>query len=70
MGLQSRIFRPSSGRELAPFGRGRGAVLLNILAAMNVAFEVEAIVHKRLDRNERLMTLHRPEPVHDLHSPS
>ena len=70
-GSRKTFFAPSSGRELAPFSQGGDAVLLEVVAATKVAFEVDVIVDGGLDGGELLETLHRPESVHGfLSSPS
>jgi hypothetical protein len=54
-----------SGRaDLTPLGESGGAVALEIIAAVEVAFLVEMVVDERVDGGEFLQTSHPPEAEH------
>ena len=55
---------PPSGRKLAPLGQGSGAVLLEDVAAVEVAILVEVVVKRGMDGSELLKGLHVPELRH------
>jgi hypothetical protein len=48
------VMHPPSGRKLAPLGQGSGAVLLEYVAAVEVAFLVEVVVKRGMDGSELL----------------
>ena len=49
---------PRSGNELTPFGQGLGTVFLELIAAIEVTFEIEVIVERGVDRGELLKASH------------
>lgn len=53
-----------SGRKLPPFGQGGRAVLLEDVAAIEVAFEIEMIVDRGVNGGEFLQGLDVPELCH------
>ena len=58
------VMHPPSGRKLAPLGQGSGAVLLEDVAAVEVAILVEVVVKRGMDGSELLKGLHVPELRH------
>ena len=54
----------NSGRQLAPFGQGGGAVLFEGFAAVQVTVEFEMIVDRGMDGGEFLQGLDVPEFRH------
>ena len=55
---------PPSGRKLPPLGQGSGAVLLEDVAAVEVAVLVELVVKRGMDGSELLKGLHVPKLRH------
>jgi hypothetical protein len=54
----------NSGCKLAPFSERDSAVLLENVAAVEVAVTIEVIVYRRMDGGKRLQSLDIPEPCH------
>ena len=55
---------PPSGRKLPPLGQSSGAVLLEDVAAVEMAVLVEVVVKRGMDGSELLKGLHVPELRH------
>ena len=55
---------PVSDRQLTPLGQRGGAALLEGVAGVEVAVEIEVVVDRGVDGSEFLQGLDVPEPGH------
>ena len=58
------LIHPPSDRKLPPLGQSSGAVVLENVAAVEVAVLVEVVVKRGMDGSELLKCLHVPELRH------
>ena len=59
-----RRYPALAGTELPPLGKRGGAVLLEVLSAVEMTFLVEVIVDRAVDVCELLQTSHLAEALH------
>ena len=60
------VMHPPSGRKLAPLGQGSGAVLLEDVAAVEVAVLIEMVMDRGVDGGEFLQGFNVPKLRHRL----